>query len=330
MEDATGPAASPPGHSQTPTVIALELGGDLPCARCRYNLRGLSVRSVCPECGTPVRGTILAVVDPDASELRPIRVPRLTSVLVALWGVAALLSALSVVALRVAESLHASGPARTDPGQLRMLPAAFTLLSGLGAAALIRPHAGIPPWQSGVAAVAVLAYLPLAWIQWHIHTAIDTLHPTAYVAAEIPDPQRPFLRVCATLCIGLIIVGLRPNGRLLVSRSLLMRTGRVDRQTLLVVLAAAGIAAAGDGLHLLAHALSDNRSDLLRIVGTLIIGAGSMLFLLGLFGVAIDCLRLRYAIVTPPLSLADVLGPGFAQAAHGPARSTDSRPSTAP
>lgn len=327
MEDPTRSADSSPGHSQTPTIIALELGGDLPCARCRYNLRGLSVRSICPECGTPVRGTILAVVDPDASELRPIHAPKLSSVLVALWGVAGLLSALAVLALRVVEYLGASGVDRADPGQLRMLPAAFTLLSALGALALIRPHAGIPAWQTGVAAVGVLAYLPLAWIQWRLHTALDALHPTPYVASELTDPQRPFLRVCATLCIGVVILGLRPSGRLLVSRSLVMRTGRVDRQTLLLVLAAAGIAAAGDGLHLLAHALGDSRSDIIRLVGTLIIGAGSMLVLLGLFGVAIDCLRLRYAIVTPPLSLADVLGPDFAHAVHGPALPADSRPS---
>ncbi|MBL8760751.1 MAG: hypothetical protein JNL50_05545, partial [Phycisphaerae bacterium] len=66
-----------PDPSARPELLARELTGDLRCAKCAYNLKGLSVRSVCPECGLAISATLLAKVDPHAAELRPIawRVP---------------------------------------------------------------------------------------------------------------------------------------------------------------------------------------------------------------------------------------------------------------
>src|SRR5581483_4291904 len=80
-----GPSAAPP----VPVVLGRELGGDLHCVVCSYNLRGLSIRAICPECGTAVRATILSVVDPHASILRPITFPRLTAAGVILWAAGA-------------------------------------------------------------------------------------------------------------------------------------------------------------------------------------------------------------------------------------------------
>src|SRR5262245_48877512 len=77
-------------------AIARELTGDLPCVRCRYNLRGLSVRAPCPECGTPVRATLLAVVDPFAGELQPVSRPRLIVAGLIAWSLGGFGSALCV------------------------------------------------------------------------------------------------------------------------------------------------------------------------------------------------------------------------------------------
>jgi hypothetical protein len=38
------------------TNFAAPIGGDLPCRRCSYNLRGLKKGDRCPECGTPITG----------------------------------------------------------------------------------------------------------------------------------------------------------------------------------------------------------------------------------------------------------------------------------
>ena len=82
MESETGQQHTGDGSPRAwASVLASELTGDLPCVRCGYNLRGLSIREHCPECDAPVRATILALVDPRASELKPLRRPRLTG-----WG----------------------------------------------------------------------------------------------------------------------------------------------------------------------------------------------------------------------------------------------------
>ena len=48
----------------------------LPCARCGYELRELLADGDCPECGEPIRLTIIDVVDPTSKRLMPIQNPR--------------------------------------------------------------------------------------------------------------------------------------------------------------------------------------------------------------------------------------------------------------
>jgi hypothetical protein len=79
------------------------LRGSLPCCVCGYELKGLSIRSVCPECATAVRGTILYRVDPQADEFKPIRWPRVTAWGMRFWGTGAAIAALSLWVLRLSE-----------------------------------------------------------------------------------------------------------------------------------------------------------------------------------------------------------------------------------
>ena len=78
---------------RAPAAAVAVLEADVHCARCGYNLRGISIRSVCPECGAAVRATILAVVDPHASELQPIRHPWPVAAGLVLWAASALVLA---------------------------------------------------------------------------------------------------------------------------------------------------------------------------------------------------------------------------------------------
>ena len=54
-------------------VIALTM----PCARCGYDLRGLQADGDCPECGEPIRLTIIETVDPASRRLAPMHQPRI-------------------------------------------------------------------------------------------------------------------------------------------------------------------------------------------------------------------------------------------------------------
>jgi hypothetical protein len=298
--------------------LALELGGDIPCVRCRYNLKGLSIRGACPECGTPMRATLLAVVDPRASELQPIEHPRLVATGVLLWSLAALAATAcewSVRFLALTDPSHAW----LAPGSAARLAASgLVLLSGLGAAAFIRPHAAMPRPGTLLAAIGVGLFVPLAAV----------MAMAAHILLPIPSPgewtitARGGLDGLLGTAQGLLLIGilllLRPNARLLAARSLLMREGMVDRQTMRAVAATLFMCVLG---HLLGVLAAGSVSmEMPAMIGGALVAIGYMLFFMGLVGIAIDCLRMRRVIASPPLSPADLLEPARTRAADRPSR----------
>jgi hypothetical protein len=51
------PDTPPPAVAPDPEIVA-----ELPCTRCRYNLRGLSIGGFCPECGSPILLSVLTML----------------------------------------------------------------------------------------------------------------------------------------------------------------------------------------------------------------------------------------------------------------------------
>jgi hypothetical protein len=66
------PAKSPIADGLSKMQVALHM----PCARCGYELRELIADGDCPECGEPIRLTIIEVVDPTSRRLVPIQNPK--------------------------------------------------------------------------------------------------------------------------------------------------------------------------------------------------------------------------------------------------------------
>ncbi len=296
------PVVAPP----TPSLLARELRGTLPCARCRYDLKGLSVRSVCPECGTPVRGTILAMVDPHASELQPIFRPRVTAVGLILWAFGALGAVGLMWMLRISEFVPMlAGAAHSSSSWIWWL----IVVSGIGSLVLINPHRGIPARIRAFAAIGCIAYVPMVWLVWLVVTRVDANFPNPYADTPPHALRRALLRAAIGACIIVVSICLRPAARLLVARSLVMRTGRVDRQTLLTLATTVAMAMLGDLLHVVQAFAPWLPSELCRSAGVALIAVGSLLFTIGLVGVAVDCVRLRFAVLTPPLSMSDLLEP---------------------
>jgi hypothetical protein len=288
-------------------MLARELTGDLPCLRCRYNLRGLSIRAVCPECGLPVRATLLALIDPRAQELRPIDRPGITAAGLMVWSGAAVLAALAVWATRLNGFLWVLG---VDTDVLRRAAqwAPWLIgLSGVGAIVLIRPHRGIARAQSLAAATGVLGYAMLAYVSWVIHARFDRSGPDPFFSPTALVEVRELATLLWLGVAGFIVIALRRSLRLLVARSVLIRSGRVDRQASSSVLAALGISALGT-LARLAAQQAGEPTGLIAILGTVLVGVGSMLLTLGLFGVLADCWRIRRVVAGTPLSLSMVVG----------------------
>ncbi len=308
MQEQPGPGVPP----STGGEIARRLVGDLPCVRCRYNLRGLSVRGRCPECGTAVRATILHAVDPFAAVLRPIGARRWVATGLMVWTVGALAAGGLTWLLRATDVAIEAG---LNPGMERWLAqaaAACLALSGIGALALVRPHGGLSVAGIAGAALGVAAYGPLVWLYWTLHGRFDPVHVRPYQRLDVVLGDRAELRLAMAGVAAAVLVGLRPNVRMLVTRSLLLRKGRVDRQTMLAMLVALAVGALGDSIHLLA-----DRPSWATVVGTFLIAVSSMFVTVGLAGAVADAWRIALAVLTPAPSLQQVMGPARDSPAGG-------------
>lgn len=296
----TEPTERPSGVLASP--LARELRGDLPCVRCKYNLKGLTVKGMCPECGISVRTTLLALVDPMAKELQPIRHPTLTSLGIVVWPMAALMAAICVWFLRGEDFL--SRPQGGNPSWWLAIGAvACTALSGSAALVLIAPHERVPRWQRWSAILGVAAYVPLCVLLYYLHVRWDSSNRPPYgFQAEIV-PERLVLRGCISLLYVGILLLLRPNARLLSGRWVLMRIGVVDRQTMFSMSFVVGIWCVGDALRFASIHLQGAFADVVRFTGTGIVVVGSLLFTVGLASVVAECWRLRPVLAQPPLDL---------------------------
>ncbi len=307
------PTALPPS---APAPLGLSLGGDLPCVVCGYNLRGLSIRSTCPECGTAVRATILAVVDPLARELQPVRSRWIVAAGIIMWAAAALVAALLAWWPHLADAFGSLGlwtPGHRTPS-VTLAMTVMVALSGLGALALVSPHRGLPRANILAAFVAILIYIPATYIVWRLGELNDRRLVSPMLDVRGLYAERSTLRLMLGACLVGIVLGLRPNGRVLVARSLALRSGRVDRQTLFAIALAAMVAAAGDAIHLGlarsgAAAPGTGWSEIAFLAGTALIAMGSALITGGFAGSLADCLRIARAVLSPGPSLAHVIAP---------------------
>lgn len=305
----SNPANAPPKGAST--ILAKELGGDLPCARCKYNLRGLSIRAVCPECATPVGATLLAMVDPKAAELQRLHSPRLTAYGLIVWSVAALLGAVLVWGVRILGPLVSAAPriaGELPPFSPGIAVVVLAAVSGLGALAFIYPHAMRSVSGAVLATLGVVTYLPLLWMLWLVHVEYDAAWSRPYGEGSLWR-HRAAAVLGTHIAMIAITLCLRPHARLLWLRSLLMRTGRVDRQTLLAVAGALAVAILGDLLRIFSVYAGQGVGGLLDQIGQLLVLVGSLLLTLGLVGLVYDTVRLFPILVEPPISMQSLLQP---------------------
>ncbi len=269
-------------------MIARQLTGELYCLSCGYNLRGLSIRAECPECGVPVRATILGIVDPHAEELVPLSHPRLSAVGLNMWSIGAMIAVLMVWLLRSVEVLRDLGMSNWVPGLFAWLGLFGLVCSMLGGITMIRSHAGIPRMETLRSAAGVSLYAPLIFVYQSIYIGHDVVAPSPLLAPGGDALGRSVLRVLLFVLVAGIVWGLRPAAIGLAIRSVIVRTGRVDRQSLLAVLASLGVATLGDVLSILARFTPIAASDVISIVSVVIISLGSVLFTVGMVNICID------------------------------------------
>jgi hypothetical protein len=140
-----------------------------------------------------------------------------------------------------------------------------------------------------------------------MHLDLDPIRSAPYFAGA-PQSDRVLLRFVASAAIIIILLGVRPNARDLVKRCMVMRTGRVDRQTILGMAAVVGLAMAGDGLRLAGTSTSWADPQVMDLAGTVVIAIGSAMLTLGLVGALVDSCRIARAVLIPAPSLRHVIG----------------------
>ena len=107
-----------------------------------------------------------------------------------------------------------------------------------------------------------------------------------------------------------ILASLRPTARMLAARSLVMRTGRADRQTMFALVATIGVWSLGDVLFVVAQVLPDSAASAVLTIGMMFIAAGSVLFSMGLTWLTIDVARLCPVLIEPAPAVSDVVDMG--------------------
>lgn len=307
-----------PAQPDTTDLASLaHLTKPLACVRCGYNLSGLSIMAVCPECATPIRATLLHAVDPKAHELAPLRRPRLLAAGLVAWTGGALLAVACIWALRVTDLTPYTADA-VRVGLLRAGVIAFTVVSALGATTLIRPHVAATPVRPRLTIVGVLAYVPLLAALVVLHGIFDPRMGPAYAGLVTRvDTDRIFLRMAIGLLALVVVACLRPAARLLAQRSVVLRQHGTNRQVLLTLAISIVIAMIGDALRLGAWHLNEPQGGPIALAGVGMVICGSALATLALIGAWWDTLRLRRVILDPPLPLAELIAtPDDQPAAH--------------
>jgi hypothetical protein len=311
--------------------LARSLHGRLPCVTCRYNLQGLSVLGVCPECGTAVRATVLAAVDPLAGELRPIGRPRAVALGTLLWTGGAMVSLVAALVghgwwltLGLVGALQ-SGRTPLWADAMVWVASLALVLAGVGALMISRPHGGVPLRTTALALVGgVLLMLAGWWVHgsWQSSFRWNSAMagaPTWLAATWLPEPDRVLRRLVAGVLMLGSIACLRPIARVLVARCLTIRTGRVDRQTMLGTAASIGVVMLGDALTSFGLSRTGGAGPLLQMIGLSLLGIGLILLVLALVGSLVDGVRIARAIARPGPSMAQVFGePGGGERGGAP------------
>lgn len=286
--------------------IARQLVGELRCIECGYDLRGLSIRSVCPECQLSVRATILSIVDPKAEQLAPLSFPRFTGTGLVLWSSGALIAIMMVWFLRIAELARDILDFRLDPWYIPWIGLLGIIVSAAGAVAMIRPNARVRRTDALRAAFAVGIYAPLFLIYFNVYSRLDHLSPSPLLNPGESSLSRSALRLMLFACVAVIIWGLRPNAVALATRSVVIRTGRIDRQSMYAVLVSFAVAAIGDALHLLGAFIGGGIGDVCSALQIVFVSLGSVLLTIGMINIVIDTARLYPVLVRPGVGLSDI------------------------
>ncbi len=308
------------GHAGSGLVRRIAL--DLACVNCGYDLKGIDVDHACPECGIPVRDTVLYLVAPARSRFEPLRDARTLTLGYTGCAFFVLLAAICLWIPELSSFLHVIVPASSAPTLLLLKQAVIlspccALLAWLCAALLRRPTLGASPPRYDpslrYARLGLLAWALVCGAAIILSPRINSDGPTLW-SQNPSDVARIAFRLTMNLAAVLAIRASMPVVAFISLRSVTHRAGKTNRQGFKALLFSLYVVLAGDalqGLTAIASALfaAAARFDTLDLLGTTLVVVGFFMLTLALFNEFIDSIRIRRAILRPHLNEAQILTP---------------------
>lgn len=273
------------GEAGEASRLAIDLSGSMPCVSCQYDLRGLSITATCPECGTPVRATLVRVIDPEGQTTAPLRSPQLASWAIVWWAGTSALAALGMLVLHLLHDVVGGSPRVRDAIAMATLSVAYA--SSVGPLSLIFLFKGRErtPRQG----LALLAWVLTMMLCMMLMDPVLTRTNWGYTRG--PWVER---RAILGILVVAILLSMRPTVRLLAARGWVQQQAHKDRQTTISLALVVGIGT----LAIFGVAASPIGSDpiLARFLSQMIVILTLMLLTLGLGRLAVELLRMRRRI----------------------------------
>ncbi len=281
----------------------MQISLHLPCARCGYELRELVADGDCPECGEPIRLTIIEIVDPTSRRLEPIHNPR--SVGNSITGVVFFFFV--AVVLAVLAFLSRSSDSLPIPMFIRAFPTSgFVWFSA--AAGLISLLNLIPMMQMcrqsvliGCRTGIVLTFFGLClWSVSMVLIAMILLNPSS----NSSEFTMLFDTCLPVVSGGLVFSGFRRLVPRLGQRSRAFRQAQGSRQRMNDLLAALVVIIVGRTLLVVSPPDSN-----LSLLGMIVMVTSLSLVVIGLGYLLRNTIWIRNALTSPPPALPDLLRP---------------------
>ena len=275
----------------------------LPCARCGYDLRNLKADGDCPECGEPIRLTIIETVDPASKRLSPIQKPK--TIGNAITGIVASFTISFILAI-VALLIY-SPSSLPIPHFLRAFPATavvwvtagFGFLSFLCLIPMLRmsQRNELDGCRGGILLTGAGLLLWSASLLFLVLFFFGTF-------LENESYSMLFNTFIPVITAGLVFSGFRKLIPRLGLRSRAFRQAQGSRQRMNDLLAALVVVIVGRTL--LETAPTDSN---LSILGLIVMIMSISLIVIGLGYLLRNTLWIRQALITPPPALNELLQP---------------------
>jgi hypothetical protein len=267
----------------------------LPCAKCGYDLEGLSPSARCPECGLENLATLARRLDPASDALE--RTPELPRI--AWWIHLASVASVGACAIVLAPVIDAVRDAPGVPGWIR---------PGLDGVRAVAPVVAILGAATGLAATILVLPLRAATAMSGVRRA-RLLGGLGFAIWCVAASRPPSFEACllASAAAAAVAGSATPLMRQLVPHSRLFRTARhATQNTRELVISAALAGSAG----MLALLLSRERGDAgqFAIFAAIVAWASAMLLIVGFGYRVVNAHWILQSVRRPPPRVDDMVG----------------------